>query len=336
MDGKSFVDSLFADYVQSDALADFKAELTSNLEARIAAMTRKGMNEREAFDAAARELSDVSTLACELSLTKRKEVFAERYLDSRRYITPARALCYALFGVTLLFGFITGAMAFLSANSLSAGLGTLLAFAPLSIAGFTFLGLSQETAASSPMKKRRAALYAAAAFLLAFALTLAPLAWVSAEASVEAAAGGSFGPLPLEIGGSAAAALGVVIAFALPAAALFIYLGLTEKSRLKPWAAGEILKQRRAHYAHRYGEDFFASPREAARFGVITGAIWMFAFTLFALLWYFANILVALAAFPAATGATLLLQGCMFAKNPAPENEAAAFPAAGLEKGASK
>ena len=320
MDSKSFVDSLFADYDQSEAFADFKAELTSNLEARILAMTRKGRGEKEAFDAAAKELADVSTLACELSLTKRTEVFAERYLDSRRYIKPAQAVLYALFAVLLLFGAAVGAMSFFAAGTLSAALGPLLAFVPLAAAGFTFLGLTQETAVSAPMKKRRAALYAASAFLLAFALLLAPLAWASAAeyparavSAAEAAGSGAFSAFGIE-GGAAAAALGVVIAFALPAAALFIYLGLTEKNRLKPWAAEEAAKLYHGGPSGRHGGEFFESPQEAARFGMICGALWMFAFTLFALLWYFANILIALIAFPAATGATLLVQGCFFGK----------------------
>ncbi|MDR2510407.1 MAG: hypothetical protein LBC77_07175 [Spirochaetaceae bacterium] len=305
MDSKSYVDSLFADYEQSEVLADFKAELVSNLEARISAMARKGMGEAEAFKTAAKELADVSVVANELSLKKRQEVFAERYLDSRRYIKPLQAVLYAVCGVLLLLGVITGVMAFFTTGTLTAAFGTVFAFTPIAIAGFTFLGLTQETASSNPMKKRRAAFYAAAVFMLISAVLLAPLTWsATIEAPSQDWGGVSFGK-------PVTAALGVIVAFAIPAIALFIYLGLTEKPRHKPWVEEKF--KRHCVYSED-AEGFFASPADAARFGVITGAIWMFAFAIFGLLWYFTTVLLALVVIPAAIGGTLLVQGVFWGK----------------------
>ncbi|MDR2468400.1 MAG: permease prefix domain 1-containing protein [Spirochaetaceae bacterium] len=311
MDSKSYVDSLFADYEQSDVLIDFKAELVSNLEARIAAMVRKGMSEEEAFNAAAKELADVQIIADELSLKKRQEVFAECYLDSSRFISPRRAVFYAVCGVVLLFSIITAIMTYFTTQTLTAALGVLFAFAPISLAGFTFLGLTQESAASFPMKKRRAAVYTIAVFLFFCALALAPLTWAAmAESSAPVFGGKSLGQIPQDT--SVTAALGIIIAFALPAVAFFIYLGLTEKPRLKPW----VINAYHQHDQCVPGTNLwaFADTKDAARFGVITGAVWMFALVIFALLWYFISVKIAWTAFPAAIGCTLLVQGGMAGK----------------------
>ncbi|MDR0449972.1 MAG: permease prefix domain 1-containing protein [Treponema sp.] len=268
---KEYVDSLFAGYGETEALADFKEELLSNLNAKLDSLVKKGMSGKEAFIRATGELGDVSALADEISLKKRQDVFEERYLDLRRYMKPRRVAAYTFFGMLFLFGIISALLAFFAAGGageafpaagpsvpLSALLGILLAFMPLAAGGFTFLGLTQETSASYPMGKKRAACYTLAVSLLVFGVVLAPLTYFAA------------GGRERLIG-----ATGTLLPFALPALGILVFLLLSEKSRLKPWA--------RERYAAeiRRGQEIFSGPAAETRFGLISGAIWIFSLALF-------------------------------------------------------
>jgi hypothetical protein len=77
---KELVDSLFEGYEQTAELADFKEELLSNLNDKLESLVKKGMDSETAFAKASAELGDISALADELSLKKRKEVFEEVYI----------------------------------------------------------------------------------------------------------------------------------------------------------------------------------------------------------------------------------------------------------------
>lgn len=301
MDTKMYVDSLFADYEQSDVLADFKAELQSNLEARIAGLVKKGTDEAAAFDEAAAELRDIAQIADEMCLKKRQEVFADRYMDIQHYIKPVRAVFYALFSVLLLFALVTAAMSWFAHKDFVELFGVFSAFLPVSIAALAFLGFTQETAGMEPMKPKRALWYSAGVLLLFFALTLAPLTWFSTR-NADIAGIPQTEPVP------AISSLGVIIAFALPAVALFIYLGLTEKPRAKGWV------KNRTRTALMHEMELWSDSGTASRFGVITGAIWIFAIAVFALLSYFVSFKISWVAFPLAVGCTLLTQAAMTKK----------------------
>jgi hypothetical protein len=84
MSTKDYIGSLFRDYEETEGLKDFMEELQSNLDERIASLVRKGQSEKEAFEKACVELGDISTLAKELSLKKRREVFEEAYMDIKK------------------------------------------------------------------------------------------------------------------------------------------------------------------------------------------------------------------------------------------------------------
>jgi hypothetical protein len=287
---KDYVDSLFSGYEETKALTDFKEELLSNLNAKVDSLIKKGLNENYAFEKAAAELGDVSALADEISLKKRQEIFEERYLDIRHYMKGRRVAAYTIFSLLLLTGIVIAAIAYfatgmnggqnagaadapgvsgaaVAANApdapgtnvpLTSLLGSLMVFLTASVAGFTFLGLTQETASRNPMAAKRAFWYTLAAALLVFGIMLFPLAYFGA--------GGKEGMI---------GAIGTLIPFALPAIGILVFLALSEKSRLKPWAreryAAEI---QRSH-------DMFASPAAEMRFGLISGAIWIFAAALF-------------------------------------------------------
>ena len=312
MNEKDFIDSLFAGYEQTTALADFKEELLGNLNAKIESLVKKGMDGGAAFAKASAELGDVSALADDLSLKKRKEVFEEVYMDIRNYMPVWRVIAYVVFGAAALFGIIIAGIAYFATKgemsadlSLTSFFGTLIPFFTVAAAGFTFLGLTQETASQYPVSKKRAAWYALAAGLIAFGLTAAPVALFSVSYGVFLPEFPGFLP---DFGGghlAMAGALGVLLSFELPGAGLLAFLVLTEKDRLKPWA-----QEFRAGVVKREME-LWNNSATAARFGLFSGAIWIFAIGLFILLGLITGFQFSWLVFVFAVAIQLVVQGVM-------------------------
>ena len=312
MNAKELVDSLFAGYEETGALADFKEELLGNLNAKIESMMKKGMDQQTAFEKAGAELGDISALADELSRKKRKEVFEEAYMDIRKYMPVWRVIAYIIFSMTALFGIILALITYFATKGeisadlgLTSSFGTLIPFFTAAAAGFTFLGLTQETASQYPASNKRAAWYALAACLIAFGITTAP---VTISSIAYGATLPEFPMLPsgldsghLEMAG----ALGVLLIFALPGAGLLAFLVLTEKDRLKPWA-----KEFRAGAVKREME-MWNNPATAARFGLFSGAIWIFAIGLFILLGFTIGFTISWLVFIFAVAIQLVVQGIM-------------------------
>jgi hypothetical protein len=302
-DTKSYVDSLFAGYEETGGLADFKEELLSNLNDKVADMIGKGLSEEEALKKAVSELGDISALADEISLRKKQEVIGEAYMDIKRYMKPPRVAAYVIFGVFLAFGIISAFIAFFAEghfqgplafspgspggekSEFTAFFGVLFAFVPLSAAGLTWLGMTQELPALYPLSNKRALWYAAGTLVLTFGLLLLPLTYFSAGVYTEERAAG---------------ALGVLIPFALPPGGLLVFLGLTEKDRRKPWA------KRSEEWEAR-----FTGSLNAARFGVFSGAIWIGAAALFILFGFIAGFRYSWVAFLFAIAVQLCVQGVM-------------------------
>lgn len=298
MNGKELIDSLFAGYEETTELADFKEELLGNLNAKVENLVKKGMDETAAFEKAAAELGDLSALADELSLKKRKEVFEEAYMDIRKYMTAPRVAAYVVFGILALFGLLAGFITYFSmrrfdtpALRLTSLFGAMMPFFTAAVAGFTFLGATQETSASYPMKKKRAAWYALATGLITFGITAAPVAFFGIRAGGE-----SIEPV---------GALGVLLAFVLPGIGLLVFLVLTGKNRMKPWlremTAGAI-KREMAKW-NEWTSD--------SRFGLFCGAIWIFAIGLFILLGFLTGFKFSWLVFVFAIAFQLLVQGIM-------------------------
>ena len=273
MNAQNYVKSLFKDYEETAELKDFMEEIQSNLEERTASLIKKGLTEEEAFTKASAELGDIGVLADEMSLKRRQEVYQDAYLGIQHYMKPRRVAAYVTFGTILGFGIIITLISFISVSKVLPGmiltstLGTFLPFFITSVTGFTFLGLTQESAAYYPMSKKRAAWYSAAALLIAFGVILFPLCYfaVSETNSIFSFTLSEWGLV---------SALGVLIPFLIPGIGLLVFLCLTEKSRLKPWAA--------AHYKEMYvNPELWQDPAQAARFGMFSGAIWICSVGLF-------------------------------------------------------
>jgi hypothetical protein len=257
------------------------------------------MTEAAAFDKAAAELGDVSALADEISLKRRREVYEEAYLGIRRYMKAPRVAAWVISGALLLSGLTAAAIAYVSLPLAGLGrpeqygglFGTIMVSLCLTVPAFCFLGLTQESASRYPMSKKRAAWYALAAFLLSAGVSLLPLTYFSA----------GYTPPGL----AAAGALGVLMPFAIPGAALLVFLCLTEKDRSKPWA-----RELRSGALKREME-IWNDPATANRFGLFSGAIWIFAAGLFLVLGFTIGFRFSWLAFVFATAFQLLLQGIM-------------------------
>ena len=298
MNAKEFVNSLFGGYEETAALSEFKEELLGNLNAKIESMTKKGMDEDAAFEKASAELGEVSTLADELSLKKRKEVFEEVYMDIRKYMPAGRVAAYVVFGLSALFGIVAGFVTYFAtrieldtALNLTASFGALMPFIVAAVAGFTWLGLTQETAAAYPMSKKRAAWYTLAAGLIAFGIAAMPVVYFSTK----------FAEQPIEV----MTTIAILIPFVLPGGGLLAFLVLTEKDRLKPWArelhAGAMKREM----------ELWSDPATAARFGMFSGAIWISAVGLFLLLGFTLGFKFSWLVFIFAVAIQLLVQGIM-------------------------
>ena len=322
MNAKEFVDSLFEGYEETAALADFKEELLGNLNAKIESFVKKGMDGEAAFAKASAELGDVSALADDLSLKKRKEVFEEVYMDIKHYMSPGRVAGYVVFGALALFGLTAAVITFFATNYaseytpfLSEKLGAtsffnattldmtsffsvLMPFLTTAVIGFTYLGITQETASMNHVSKKRGAWYASAAGLIAFGIFTMPIVYFGVKIA-EDFSGAIFGNGLLWV-----SVISMVIPFILPGIGILVFLVLTEKDRLKPWA--------RKHTENTAEQEMWKNPAMANRFGLFSGAIWIFAIGLFVLLGHLISFKYSWLIFIFATAFQLLIQGLMY------------------------
>ncbi|MDR0401175.1 MAG: permease prefix domain 1-containing protein [Treponema sp.] len=299
MKTQDFVNRLFSEYEESPALRDFKEELLSNLEAQIASLQAKGLDEEAAFDKATGELGDISALADQISLKKKQEVLQDAYLGLRKYLSPGRVAWYVLSGGWLVLGIIIALVAYLTGEEQSAleafwepykravhFLGVLVAFVPPAVGVFTFLGATQETASRNPLSTKRGLWYALAALVLSFGAILSPLTYFA-------------------VGGRLMEAVATLIPCVIPGLGCLIFLILTERDTRKPWVRAQYEKEARAN------REFLSDPVASARFGMISGALWIFAAGMFLLLGFLAGFQFSWVVFVFAVAVQLAMQGLM-------------------------
>jgi hypothetical protein len=325
MDARKFVDSLFEGYEETAALADFKEELLGNLNAKIDNLVKKGMDADEAFAKASAELGDVSALADELSLKKRKEVFEEAYMDTKNYMSKGRVAAYVIFGVLAFFGIAAALITFFAARGieiaapieLTAFFSSMMPFLTTAVIGFTFLGVTQETASMYPVSAKRGAWYSVAVGLIAFGIFTMPIVFFGTKLAgnilsltveeffdvkspIWDFSKGTFDSVVPLI-----SLTSLIIPFILPGVGLLVFLVLTEKDRLKPWAKNFHKKAMEQEMA------MWQDPATATRFGMFSGAIWIFATGLFFLLGFLIGFKFSWLSFVFAVAFQLLIQGLM-------------------------
>jgi len=292
--------------------------LLANLNAKTESFEKKGMEPEAAFEKAAAQLGDVSALADEFSLKKRKEVFEEVYMDIRMYMPASRVAGYVVFGILAFFGlavalitlFAARNIGFLSGTSLdmTGFFGAMMPFLTAAIIGFTFLGVTQETASMLPVSKKRGAWYAAAAGLISFGLLTMPIVYFSTKFARNIVNDVLAFNINAEYLDTLIPVISMVIPFVLPGIGLLTFLILTEKERLKPWA-----KDLRDS-AVKSEMEIFNDPALATRFGLFSGAIWIFAAGLFILFGFLIGFKYSWLAFIFATAFQLLVQAVMSKK----------------------
>jgi hypothetical protein len=319
MNTKDYVKSLFKDYEETESLNDFMEELQSNLDARIASLIRRGLSKDEAFGKAAGELGDISVLAGELSLKRRQEVFEDAYMGIRKYMNPFRTGAYLFFGAILVFGVIFSIVSNLAVADRmitegvplsqikierpGATFGTLLAFLTTAVAGLTFLGVSQETAARYPLGRKRSLWYTLAAVLITSGVVFFPLVYFTTQGVAESGLDKYVtGNTPI-IGALAGAAF-----LCIPGLVLLIFLCLTEKNRLKPWAIKTQTEEIKKSM------ELWNNPSTALRFGLFSGALWTFTVGLFFALGFLIGFGFSWLVFVFATAGQLLIQALMHGK----------------------
>lgn len=209
------------------------------------------------------------------------------YMKTRNYMDKWHVLGYVLAGGLMAFGIIISLLAYFTTGDMNAGLGSLMVFFIAPVCGFVFLGLTQETARNNPMSWKRALFYVAAVGVILFGIVIFAMTFF-ADHDVN----------------RAVASIGSLLPFVLPGSVVLAFLLLTEKSRRKPW----VIEQEAA-WAERM------NPYTATRFGLFSGALWIFAAGLFAVLGFLIGFQYSWVVFLFAIAGQVLVQALMTPKS---------------------
>lgn len=284
---RNVVEEILKDYEETPQLNDFKEEISSNLSARIAYLIKKGISQDEAAHTAFKEFGDIAQAADNIAKSNRNNFIIEAYLK-KIPLDKFHAAGYVIAGLIFVFGLITAAIVFITTRDLTAVIGSLMPFVIAAKVISVYLYLTQDKALLFPMNKKRAACYAAASGFLVFGIFVLLLLFFMRVSLANIEAEGFralLNGINVELLGS--------LFILLPSCAALAFLGLTEKSHLKPWAAKEMEKQIQA-----YDE----------KFGLLSGAIWMTAIGFFVLFGFLIGWSVSWIVFIFAISAQLLLQ----------------------------
>jgi MFS family permease len=266
MKEKIYVDRLFAAYDDTPELRDFKEEITVNLRERVKELTGKGMAGDEALEKACAELGDITAIADAVAKQKRTETIGQMYMKAKVPLTKRTAA-----GITAASGalLIAASIAFISIFGHAGAAPYYLAAALLAVACglYAYFGLTQETAAHYAMKRGRALAYGAVCLAGFLGAGLSVVSFVFD-------------------GWAMSAAIGVKAVLLLPAVCGFIFLLATETKRQKPWLKAMMHHETGASMVFHYE---LVDPVKAARFGVMSGGLWLLAIALFITLGIFAG-----------------------------------------------
>jgi hypothetical protein len=151
-----------------------------------------------------------------------------------------------------------------------------------------------------PVSKKRAVWYTIAATLIAFGVFTMPIVYFGVRIADNIFSVISGYNLEVLV-----PVIGMLIPFVLPGAGILVFLVLTEKDRLKPWAKDFRDKAVAREIA------LWNDPATAARFGMFSGAIWIFATGLFILLGFLIGFKFSWLVFIFAVAFQLVIQGFM-------------------------
>jgi len=237
-------------------------------------------------------------------------------MDIRMYMPARRVAGYVVFGILAFFGIITALITYFAIRSvdftsgtsldLTGFFGTMMPFLTAAAVGFTFLGVTQETASTLPVSRKRGAWYAAAAGLIVFGLLTMPIVYFSTKFAWNIVNDVLAFDIPVRHLETLVPVISIIIPFVLPGIGILVFLILTEKDRLKPWAKNIHNKAVEGEMA------IWNDPVKASRFGMFSGAIWIFALGIFLVLGFLIGFKFSWPVFIFATAIQLVVQGRMY------------------------
>lgn len=245
---KRYVDNLFSDIHDTKQLRELKEEVSANLLDKINDFITSGDNEQEAFNKAVSSLGDMSELV--ESLRKASEVKIVEGIDHHRFIDKKHVIGYVTASAILLLGIMLTGIIYFKTKELLTTTGTLMPFLIISVVLFMYFGLTQETQHEYGMNSKRALAYSLATGLLLFGAFESGFVYFKGQEIY--------------------AVLATLMPFMLPSVICYIYLGLTEKSRVK--MDSEWRKQWVSYYSN---------PQSMMLRGNISGALWIFSIAIF-------------------------------------------------------
>jgi cobalamin synthase len=244
------VDSLFSDIYETKQLKELKEEVSVNLMEKINDYTANGESKESAFEKAKEELGDMSELIESL-----KKVSSEKKEDNGMNnlgLDRKHILGYLTASTILLFGLMTSGILYLQNKDIERTAIALMPFFIISVALYVYFGLTQETPQDYGMSSKRAIAYSLATALILLGIFAAGFMYFSGEELFTV--------------------LATLMPFALPSGVIYIYLGLTEKSRRKMDSAWQ-----------KQWVDYYSNPETMMVRGNISGALWIFAIAVFLL-----------------------------------------------------
>lgn len=247
---KKHVDDLFSDIYDTKQLGELKEEVSANLLEKINDFISSGFSEEDAFIKGVSSLGDMNELVESLkkaSEAKAADMFNNQPLDKKH------VLGYVTASAILLFGAMVTGIVYLQMKDLLTTISTLMPFFIASVGLFVYFGLTQETTHDYGMNWKRALAYSLATVVMLFGFFVTGIVYFNGNELFEV--------------------LASAMPFITPAVVVFIYLGLTEKSRSK---MGQDWQKQWIEY--------YSNHQSIMLRGNISGALWIFSFAAFILL----------------------------------------------------
>jgi len=292
MKEKVYVDRLFADYEDTPRIRDFKEEIVGNLKERVKEFMSKGFGEEEAFDRATAELGDITAIADDLGKRKRNEAIGQMYINSKVPFAKKTAAGLALATGLFLMGLGLAVLNYFSETSEMLYYYVSVLLLSSSFGMFAYFGLTQESIANYAMKSKRALMYGIVVFVGVLGEGIAIVSFF-------------FGDMELPM------ALGIEFALVFPAVCILVFLVATESDRKKPWvkAAAEFEIECDMMFEN------MVDPHKAAKFGVLSGGMWILAVAMFIVVGLAYDWWYALLVFLFALAAQVMMVSTIFVKN---------------------
>jgi hypothetical protein len=245
---KKYVDSLFSGIYDTKQLRELKEEVSANLMEKINDYIAGGSSEASAFSKAASELGDMSELIDSLkkvSINKTEGNMVNDLGLDRKHI-----IGYLVASTILLFGLMTSGIMYLQEKNLFNTIAVLMPFFIGATALYVYFGLTQESPQDYGMNSKRAMAYSLATTIILLGAFASGYLYFS--------------------GNELFIVLATLMPFLLISGVIYIYLGLTEKSRRKMDSAWQ--KQWVENYSN---------PETMMVRGNLSGALWIFSIAAF-------------------------------------------------------